>query len=193
MTIYLETIDPAAGQASAREALLTTPQTLALAKILSTILPELRCIENPEIQYLANCFQDYLRVDSDLHERVFDAYYEDAMAAHHSADAAAPPDAEAGALDPDARVFLGRLLLSSEIVTPVLANQMAPILGLLCGVISQYETQARRDQPVLVGPLRFAYRVMRTIALACDRAIEQSVYLRLGPGPDDPSAGAEPE
>lgn len=180
MNLHIEIIAPDTGQPAAREAILSGAQMIALARILNVVLPEVRGLEQPEIQYLANCLQDYHRVDSDLHDRQFLAFYDDAIAAENpNAAGAQSPIADSATIDPEVRAFLGRLMLSGEIITPVLANQLAPILGLVCGLISQYETQARRDQPAIVPPLRFAYRVMHAIALACDHALEQNLYLRL--------------
>ncbi|GAB4314512.1 MAG: hypothetical protein Kow0059_06350 [Candidatus Sumerlaeia bacterium] len=193
MKIVLEHLPAASGDETAgrRETILTGRQTLALARILNAVIPEMRRIAHPEIQYLAACFQDYLRTDADLHERNFTAFYEKLMAAGPGdptpptaqdgdwTDDEAPPLRDACAVDADVRVFLGRLLLSGEIITPALARQLAPVLGLLCGLLSQYETQARREQPALVRPLRFAYRTISTIAVACDGALERSGYLRL--------------
>ena len=191
MNIYIELINNETGETDEREVLLTTPQTIAVARILSSIFPEIQNIENPEIQFLAEGLFEYIHADSELHERSFAAFCEEvaaemARSGDETSTINSPEENESGfaGLDPmnfnhDVRAFLGRLLLSEEIVTPAQANQMSPFLGLICGLLSQYETEARRTQPELATPFRFAYRAMSMIAKTCDFALEQSRYLRI--------------
>jgi hypothetical protein len=186
LNIYIELINHETGNADEREVLLTPPQTVAVARILSSVFSELHSIDNPEIQYLAEGLYEYINADEELHEKSFAAFCDEVAAeipeinsddSKENASGFAPLDPMN--FDHDVRVFLGRLLLSGEIVTPAQANQMSPFLGLICGLLSQYETEARRSQPDLVTPFRFAYRAMSMIAKTCDYALEQSRYLRI--------------
>jgi hypothetical protein len=162
------------------EELLTESSFFRYAGVVSAAMEGIRRrLKSPESAALYDAFFGYVAEGRERGQQAFADYlgeYRNALEQALGEDAggavellsggpALPPDAEA--YDPDARAFLGRLVLSGEIVSRDRSAQVFQGLGWLSSVLKRYVMEMRGVKPEYVPAFQFALDVTMKIGGYC--------------------------
>lgn len=72
---------------------------------------------------------------------------------------------------PDAQVFFGRFMLSNHAIEPDEAGIVAPALGMILALMTQFAGNSRQENPTLAGNLSAARECLDVARRFCDQAI----------------------
>ncbi len=90
--------------------------------------------------------------------------------------AGGPIAADPSQFHPDARAFLGRLILNDQPISPELCGRAAPFVGISLGLFSAWRDQCAEDQPEASAAMGAAFDVLDIIRNYMDQAFEESRY-----------------
>lgn len=183
MAIHVGVYNEAKEQYEEMEEFLGAPSFLYFAEILSKIMDSAREPEEGEAKDYREAFLSYLNEEREENESFFAAYCDFISRAGEalSAGRGAPEEPIAPApeeFDPDARAFLGRLVISDEVVTPQLAGRLFYAVIWLGLVLKRYILHFEEQDPSVVPHLQFASEQIQRIAAYCERALEESVSFK---------------
>lgn len=157
-----------------------------LVMMMGNVFEPARAVEIPAVKEAMAEFDVIIEEIRELGDSNFAGYCEfttqaaekiKEMAGDSASISGGPVSADPSKFHPDARAFLGRLILNDRPISPELCGRAAPFIGISLGMFSAWRDQCAEDQPEASAAMGAAFDVLDIIRNNMDRACEENRHV----------------
>lgn len=141
-----------------------------LTRMFSLALEQVRQFEDSDTEEALRQFEQYVGEQRTASLARYQEYCQQALQAAQRSSNAAPKAPSPEEIDPDTRVFFGRLMLTRRHVPPEEAGLVAQICGFVCGCFKIQMFHYRERNPALAECMKRAFETLRDLLYYCDQA-----------------------